>query len=104
MELANKKKNYEIKERQKKEKDHREELDEEVEKWKLQHEKQCADYEQRVKEIEEKRFFEDLNARRYNQDKELEEDDEIEKKKELAETERKLVRKGMIQLPQAAQN
>jgi len=37
-----------------------------------------------------------LNARRYNQDKELEEDDEIEKKKELAETERKLVRKGMI--------
>jgi len=37
-----------------------------------------------------------LNARRYNQDKELEEDDETEKKKELAETERKHVRIEMI--------
>lgn len=38
-----------MKEKYKKELERRKELDEEVEKWKLQHEKYCAEYEQRVK-------------------------------------------------------
>ncbi|KAL4439643.1 hypothetical protein ABPG74_004045 [Tetrahymena malaccensis] len=90
IEQFNKKRIQEIKEKYKKEKDRREEMDEEVEKWRMQYEKNCQEYEQRMKEIQEKKFHEELVNQRYLQEKQLEEEDEIERRKEHEEVEKKI--------------
>ncbi|EGR32978.1 hypothetical protein IMG5_065010, partial [Ichthyophthirius multifiliis] len=79
MDTDNKQTLNNIKEKYTKDKEKREQLEEDLEKAKQQHDRILQEYEQRVKELKEKQIIEDLEDQRYQEDLEIEINDEKKK-------------------------